>query len=249
MKKILVILLLINLSFSYSQNSLSDYSYITIPEKYNFLKENDQYDLNSLTKFLFNKYGFHAFFENEIPEHLSRCEGLKADVKDNSGFIYTKFQIVIYDCKGNEIFKSKEGKSKLKDYRGAYHQALREAFKDIERLGIKQKIKNDVFIENDSLSKKEVPHKTNNTKDKTDLKSYNFVYKNYKLTKNNNGYTIWKNDEIIGEAIPASVKGYFVVKTKDFIGIGIQTEDYFSIEKYEANSPKLLPMVFEKLKN
>jgi hypothetical protein len=244
-RKIILILFLASFSFSYSQNSLSDYSYISIPDRFDFLQENDQYDLNSLTKYLFNKYGFHAFFENEIPDNLSRCEGLKADVEDNSGFIYTKFQIVISDCKGNELYRSPEGKSKQKDYRKAYHQALRETFKNIERLGVNQK----TFVKNKILQEKETTSVENSVDEKSVIPTSNYRYKEYTLINNQNGYTIWKKNKKIGEAIPASVKGYYVVKTEDFIGIGIQTEEYFSIERYEANAPKLLPMLFKKLKD
>ena len=44
---------------------------MVISEQFEFQTEKDKYQLNSLTKFLFNKYGFHAFFNAEVPEMSS----------------------------------------------------------------------------------------------------------------------------------------------------------------------------------
>ena len=43
------------ISKSFSQKSLSDYSYVIVSEQFEFQQEKDKYQLNSLTKFLFNK--------------------------------------------------------------------------------------------------------------------------------------------------------------------------------------------------
>lgn len=123
----------------YAQKTLSDYSYIVIPEQYDFLSEKDKYQINSLTKFLFNKYGFHAFSENEVPENFIICEGLKADVIKIRAVLYTKLQIVINDCHGNEIYRSAEGRSKIKEYNKVFNDALRKAFAGIIGLEVNQK--------------------------------------------------------------------------------------------------------------
>ena len=49
----------------FSQVNLNDYKYVIVPKKYDFLKEADQYQINSLSKFLFNKYGFQTLMEGE----------------------------------------------------------------------------------------------------------------------------------------------------------------------------------------
>lgn len=133
------VLLIFIFSNSYAQKTLSDYSYIVIPEQYDFLSEKDKYQLNSLTKFLFNKYGFHAFIEDEVPENLVTCDGLKANVIKSSGIIYTKLQIVINDCHGKELYKSAVGKSKIKEYNKVFNDALRKAFASIIGLNVIQK--------------------------------------------------------------------------------------------------------------
>ena len=105
----------------FSQKSANDYTYVAVPEQFSFLHGPDQYQMNSLTKFLFNKFGFNAFFASDLP-NVKRCDGLQAEVVSNSNFIYTKLTIVLKDCYGAEIFRSEEGRSKYKDYRKAYHQ-------------------------------------------------------------------------------------------------------------------------------
>lgn len=120
------------------QKSLSDYTYVEVPELYEFLYEEDQHQLNSLTKFLFNKYGFNAYFSDELP-NVKRCDGLQAEILGKPGFIYTKITVVLKDCNGTEVFRSEEGKSKYKEYKKAYHDAMRKAFVSIEELGVQQR--------------------------------------------------------------------------------------------------------------
>ncbi len=138
-KNFLLIITITCLSYEMSsQRSLKDYSYVEVPERFEFLSQEDQYQVNSLAAFLFNKYGFNAYLSSDLP-NVKRCDGLQADVVSNSNFIWTKLVVVLSDCNGNEIYRSDEGKSKYKDYRKSYHQALREAFQSIEALGVKQK--------------------------------------------------------------------------------------------------------------
>ncbi len=137
-KKVLLLALICGcFSNVFAQKSVNDYGYVVVPELYEFLYKNDQHQLNSLTKFLFNKYGFNAYFSSELP-NVKRCDGLQAEVIANSSFVYTRLTVVLKDCYGTEVFRSNEGKSKYKDYRKAYHQSLRRAFASIERLQAKQ---------------------------------------------------------------------------------------------------------------
>ncbi|GAB5401262.1 MAG: hypothetical protein Aureis2KO_28470 [Aureisphaera sp.] len=122
----------------FSQSDLDSYSFVVVPTRYDFQFEDDQYQLNSLTKFLFNKYGFHAYYNNELP-NVERCDGLWADVTRKSGFVWAKVTVVLKDCNGEVIFQSSEGRSKLKEYGKAYQEGLREAFQSIIALGVKQK--------------------------------------------------------------------------------------------------------------
>jgi hypothetical protein len=115
---------------------VDNYKYIIVPLKYEFLSDADQYQINSLTKFLFNKYGYTAFLENDpFPEDLrnNRCLALKADViKDRGGFLSTKLKINLLDCNGQLIVSSKTGKSREKEFKISYNLALRDAFETFQ---------------------------------------------------------------------------------------------------------------------
>ena len=57
--KICVFLLILSTTTSlWAQLSINDYKYVSVPDKFDFLKSNDQYQLSSLTKFLLKKNGF-----------------------------------------------------------------------------------------------------------------------------------------------------------------------------------------------
>jgi hypothetical protein len=131
-------LLLCFISEGFSQKSLSDYSFVAVPEKFDFLNEKDKYQLNSLTKFLFNKHGFNSFFIRELPD-VRRCDGLWAEVEGKPAIIWTKVTVILKDCNGVEVYRSEVGRSKLKAYSKTYSAALREAFISIGALGVQQK--------------------------------------------------------------------------------------------------------------
>ncbi|HEY9185435.1 MAG TPA: hypothetical protein VIM94_08930 [Salegentibacter sp.] len=137
MKK-LFFLLIILLNFSgLEAQTLNDYKYIIIPESFEFSKEKNQYQLNSLLKFLFEREGFETLMNRETrPEDLQRdnCLGLDADVIEDSGLFTTRMRITLEDCRGNLIFSSEEGTSREKEYKRAWHEALRQAFESVEAL-------------------------------------------------------------------------------------------------------------------
>ena len=95
-KTLLISLAFFALTSVFAQQNLNDYKYIIIPNTFDFLKEADEYRLNSLTKFLFEKYNFEALMENDevLPSDYSRnnCLGLQADVlKDSKMFEHFRF--------------------------------------------------------------------------------------------------------------------------------------------------------------
>ena len=143
----------------FSQQEINNYKYLIIPEKFDFVKSTDQYRTSSLTKFLFNKKGFKVFLSNEsFPSDLqsNRCLALITDVLDESSMFTTKSIIQFKDCYGKVIFTSKEGKSKEKRYRQAYHESIRNAFNTMSNFSYSyqplnvQKIIEDEVVENTS---------------------------------------------------------------------------------------------------
>lgn len=141
MKKLLIFTFAVMgfLTSTFGQD-LNSYKYVIVPSGYEFLKEPNQYQLNELTKFLFEKFGFEAYMENdEYPAELdqNRCKALFAIVKNDSGMFLTKLTVVLKDCKNNQLFISEEGISREKDYKTAYQEALRNAFESIAAINHK----------------------------------------------------------------------------------------------------------------
>lgn len=155
-KNILLLVFLFN-SFlvANSQETINDYKYILIPNEFEFSKVKDEYNLNSLAKFLFNKNGFNAYLEYEkLPDDLrnARCLALTVDVlNDKSGLFKTKLEILLKDCDGKEIMRSDMGESCLKKYDRAYNEAFRKAFTSFENLGYVYKIKEEATKENTEI--------------------------------------------------------------------------------------------------
>jgi hypothetical protein len=125
-------------SYSFSQ-SVNDYVAVIVPTKYEFFKNENEYRLNTLTKFNLKKAGFEAFYANEaIPkEYNDRCSLLYVDVNEEKGFLVTKLYVSFKDCYGTVIFKSEIGKSREKDYEVAYAEALNNAFISVYALHYK----------------------------------------------------------------------------------------------------------------
>lgn len=142
MKKLLfTIFIMFSFSALEAQN-LNDYKYVIVPESFEFSKEKNQHQLNSLLKFLFEREGFETLMNRESrPEDLQRdsCLGLDANVIEDSGLFTTKMRITLEDCRGNLIFTSKEGTSREKDFKKAWHEALRRAFESVEALNYNYK--------------------------------------------------------------------------------------------------------------
>ena len=137
-KSILVAFFLIFSSYlSFAQKYINNYKFIIVPKQYEFQKSEDSYQINSLTKFLFERDGFITFFSTDaFPAELANnsCMALKAMIKNNSGMLNTKLKIDLVDCYNNVVFSTNEAKSKEKNYKKAYQETIRMAFEDIDAL-------------------------------------------------------------------------------------------------------------------
>ena len=78
MKHLLNIPILIFIIFQtslYAQTDLNQYKYVSVPDRFDFMKTNDQYQISSLTQFLLNKKGFNV---------LESIENYPSDLASNS---------------------------------------------------------------------------------------------------------------------------------------------------------------------
>lgn len=133
---ILSLLLLVSVS-GYAQNTINNYKYVLVPEKFSFLKEDNQYNLNALTKLLLEEKGFSVYFDNsELPQEIAgnKCSALNVEVLQKKSMFVTNLTLLLKDCQGNILFKSKEGKSREKEFNVSYNLALRDAFTSLDEI-------------------------------------------------------------------------------------------------------------------
>jgi len=154
MKNLFYVLFLLFYVSAFSQKSLNSYQYAIVSAKFDFLKKSDMYQTSSLTKFLLRKKGFDAFLSTDsLPKGIyeNRCAILFVNILSSSGSFVTKNVVEFRDCNGVVVYTSKVGKSRKKEYKPAYHQAIREAFKDVK---IQEYKKEPLLVGNlDSIAK------------------------------------------------------------------------------------------------
>ncbi|MDR3715095.1 MAG: hypothetical protein P4L51_19960 [Puia sp.] len=115
----------------YSQNTLNNYKYVLVPARFGFSNEDDKYGLNTTTKQLLQQKGFTVFVGNEelpLTVASNKCNALTAELVQRKALFATNLTLLLKDCQGNIIFKSKEGKSREKEFETAFDLALRDAF-------------------------------------------------------------------------------------------------------------------------
>ncbi len=140
MKKSIISLgiLLLFVAITFAQNSLDAYKYIIVPDKFDEFKEADKYQLNSLTNFLFKKYGFQTLSGNmgSYPSDIIKnpCLAVTAKLNDHSSMFTTKVNIDLIDCYNKVVYSSEIGKSKIKEYKPSYQEALRSSFITFEEI-------------------------------------------------------------------------------------------------------------------
>lgn len=117
----------------HSQEKINNYKFVIVSDKFDFFKKADMYQTSSLTKFLLNKNGFKAYVSSvKLPKEVyeNRCNSLFVTALNSSGAFVTKISIEFRDCNNVLVYKSKEGRSRKKEFKSAYHEAIRDAFTD-----------------------------------------------------------------------------------------------------------------------
>jgi hypothetical protein len=207
-----------------AQNSnLNDYSYVVVPEQFDFLIGKDKFQLNSMTKFYLEKSGFNAYMSDSIP-NFNRCEGLYADVEELKSLFGTKLQVVLKDCNDKEIYRGQEGKSKYKEYEKTYQDALRKAFNGLEMLGVKQKNamvltnnKNTVKVSKEAnqntkmeeLTMPKVSRVSGNLLPDAKFSNYTNAGKTFLLRKTTEGYSLYEETASVEDGL--LLKGKIIV--------------------------------------
>lgn len=267
LKKTIVTVSFILISlYGMAQKDINNYKYIIVPKSFEFSKSEDKFQLNSLTKFLFNKYGYEAYFTgavDDFPEDLknNRCLALTSEViKLKGGMFKTKLEIKLKDCYGATVMTSQIGQSWEKEYKKAYTAALRDAFKTFQNLDYKYVAKQETNAES-SLVKVEgiksktveaIKTKTNETS--KEVKSEAVKIKSIATINNlsdlhyaqeiDNGYQLVNSEpRIVMILLRTAAENVFIVKGKNAI---VFKEDGFWY--YSENDGKLKEQITMNIK-
>ncbi|TXD54292.1 MULTISPECIES: hypothetical protein [unclassified Polaribacter] len=90
----------------------------------------------------------------KLPAALNgnRCLALFVSVVDESSMLSIKNAIEIKDCFGNTVYKSKTGKSRLKEYQKGYQEAIRNAFDTMDDFEYQYNSTQLAQVSNDTIS-------------------------------------------------------------------------------------------------
>jgi hypothetical protein len=227
------------------------YQYILVPDKFDFVSETDQYQTSSLAKFLLEKKGFKVFLNSDkLPEDLqiNRCLALFVAIKDESSMFTIKNTLEIKDCFGKILFSSQEGRSKEKDYKKGYQEAIRNAYNTMTDFNysynpalvdVKKDKKNELFIadiDSTTSTKTQKVVMTPNVeigtiKEKTILsKTVDILYAQ---TKNNGFQLVNSAPEVVFLILKTNVKNVFIIHDKN--GVLYKLGEKWVAEFYEKN--------------
>src|SRR5690606_3527706 len=109
---------------------LDAYKYVIVPKKFDAIKSNNQYQTSTLVKHYLTEYGLTAVYDDALPLDLAenRCLGLIANILDDSSMFTTKLKLSLKNCQNQEVFTTREGRSKTKEFETAYREAIQQAF-------------------------------------------------------------------------------------------------------------------------
>lgn len=215
MKKILVAIVICYSISSYSQ-ALNAYKYVIVPAKFKFLKDADQYHLNTVTKMYLENFGFTTYFDtDQLPNELvdKNCNKLFLDVDENSSMFSTKIKINFKDCKGAILFSSAEGSSRDKEYSVAYNESFRTALKSIASANYK-------FNENNKIISTEI--------------SNSDAIKSYLAVAIANGFNLVDdNKQVVFKILKTSTSDLYLAQSFDKNGILIKKGENYFLEFYK----------------
>lgn len=240
-----IILLFLSTLLTAQVDKVNTYKYLVVAKKFDFLKQANQYQTSSLTKFLLQKNGFDVFLEDEkLPTAIAqnKCKSLSVSVVDESSMLTVKNRIIFKDCYGKEVLVSEIGKSKYKEYKKAHHEAIRKAYHSISE---------DLKFTGNTTTKNELqtvvkqatePVKNDNLDIKKPVtKTVEFVQKSnsnptilYAQPKPNGFQLINTKPEVVFTILKTNIEDVYIISSKN--GILYKKEQNWIAEYYKNDT-------------
>jgi len=238
MKNIILVLFLImsNIFVFGQEKKVNNYKFIVVPDQFDFLKQKDEYKTSSLTKFLLKKNGFTAVLNSEqYPKDLidNPCSGLKALVLDKSSVFKIKVIIELRDCSNRLLYTSKEGVSKLKEFKKGFQEAVRNAHASMNDVVYEPFLLEPIGKDKKNM-KLELPV-INNIEEAAQVSPTNNIALDstlYAQPKENGFQLINLKPQVVFVILNTSVKGVFVIKDKN--GLLYKKGENWIAEFYEG---------------
>lgn len=233
MKKIIFLSIMF---FSILTVAQENYNILIMSKKFEFLKQENQYNLNVLCKTFFEKEGFQVYYTTDnLPKKIAnnRCDALFLDLVEDSNMFKTKIKVELKDCQNNIVTFSEEGESKDKNFERAYNDATRIALQSLAGKTTFKKsnnveVKKEVEISN--VEELGLPLDTNPSKN-TDSSS---KVLNSEITKN--GYNlIDENKNVKFELLKTSNPTIFIAKKGNVQGVFTLNGMSSKFESYQNN--------------
>lgn len=230
----LLIFVFISIS-GYAQNNLNNYRYIIVPKKFSFFKEEDQHKLNTLSKALLEAKGFTVYFDDtELPDDIAanKCKALSYELQERKTMFATNLTFSLKDCKGNVLYKSKEGKSREKDFRASYTLALRDAFEPFNEVQYVYTAPAEATIQQQTNIQKAITSASTPVP-QTASEASAAVSETLYAQPTTNGYQlIDTTPKVVLTLLKTSVEDYFIGSTSISNGIVFKKNDSWIFEYY-----------------
>lgn len=243
MKKILLVFIALISISSIAQEEVNKYKYVIVPMKYDFQSEQNQFQLNVLTRVLLQDEGFEVFMDVEdkpIEVQGNPCEALTAEVKEEDSFMSKTLKLQLKDCHGQIVFETEEGKSREKSFKKAYHEALKETFNSFSTLNYK--------FDKALKSKPKTSEKDSEDlyPDKT---VYKFGGKEYWLVENTSGYELLADQGKTNYAeLKNADKGTYIFNSRSFDGAAyFSPNGDFTVEYMDEDIGEIQTLIFKKV--
>lgn len=240
MKQIIALFLLLSSGLLTAQQSINDYEVVIVPIKYSFSNEENQYRLNTISKHNLTSMGFKAFYSNEqLSREIAneRCNKLYFDVEKVKSLLVTKLVLVFRDCQNNIVYQTEEGKSREKEYKIAFPEALQNAFLHLKEQQYAYNGKNGNINITENYAKEEVKPSvaTQAPISSAQIKeSEDFLY----AQQITNGYQLVdKTPKVVLKIYKTSQPDYFTAQGDGINGALLKKNGEWFLEYYKNDQP------------